>query len=290
MNVEGCWSTVICNAAERAAVGYQGPEWTLQCRLSSGHDGHHATDGDRGAAHIRRRWLEWTDFSEYPHSLLERDPCAVVGRAGEPCQFYQGHGGLHFYAPVASPSIPPVREPAATGLMSTSAPRVSGPSMPSTPSTPSPVPVPPTLAPQATGMHATGLHSATSHSGKYPLGTHASRAMPRRTPTDQAAPGPAPGRPAEYRGGHRSADEPSADAELADKRNSNGHKRIDTIERIDATIRESMELLESEQRSVATPTIAEDISASEAAMISDALLGVATAFERLAQAYQAIGR
>lgn len=263
MNVEGCWSTVICNASERAAVGYQGKDWALQCRLSSGHDGHHATDGDRGAAPVRRRWLEWTDFSEYPHSLLERDPCDVVGRGGEPCQFYLGHGGLHFYAPAA----PRPRE--------------------------EPAPPQDTAGAQLNGHRPSGPHTTGTHA----LGAHASRAMPPR-PRRTAEPGTRvhpTSHGTDYRGGHRLADEPSTESSPpgqstpARSPEVGEPRRSDAIDRIDDAIRESMELLETEQRSVAAPSGA-DVSAADAAAISDALFGVAEAFERLAQAYRLIGR
>lgn len=223
MNVDSCWSTVICNASERAAVGYTGREWALQCRLSSGHDGNHATDGDRNAPPVRRRWLEWTDFSEYPHSVHEHDPCPVAGRSGAPCQFHAGHGGMHFYAPGA-------------GLGS------SG----------------------SSGSSASTSISA-SMSGRVDdvVGTTTSSAK-------------------DYRGGHRLADGAAAPkSEPSGGLNGASHRRVDTIERIDETIRESMELLASE------PPSAEP---SGEILISEALRDVAAALERLAQAYRSVGR
>ncbi|GAB19756.1 hypothetical protein GOEFS_094_00550 [Gordonia effusa NBRC 100432] len=226
MNVEGCWSTVICNASERAAVGYLGRDWALQCRLSSGHDGNHATDGDSGAAPSRRRWLEWTDFSEYPHSLLERDPCPVYGRTGAACELFSGHGGLHFYAPAPSRTADQQSEPAS-----------QPPAMPSTPAT--------TTVP--------------------------------RSP--------------DYRGGHRMTDTSQPQPARVQTPELNGVelRRADTFDRIDATIRESMELLASERRAV-IPDASTEVDSAGAALISDALTDVAAAFERLAQAYRSVGR
>lgn len=213
MNIDSCWSTVICNASERAAVGYTGREWALQCRLSSGHDGNHATDGDRNAPPVRRRWLEWTDFSEYPHSVHEHDPCPVTGRSGAPCQFHAGHGGLHFYPPTPSGAGESVDVVGGIG-----------------------------------GVDGGGQTSIAK----------------------------------DYRGGHRLADRAAASkTDSTTGVNGASHRRVDTIERIDETIRESMELLAQE------PPVAEP--AAEIA-ISDALRDVAAALERLAQAYRSVGR
>ncbi|MFW0791041.1 hypothetical protein [Gordonia sp. CPCC 205333] len=255
MNVEGCWSTVICNASERAAVGYPGQEWALQCRLSSGHDGNHATDGDRGAAPTRRRWLEWTDFSEYPHSLLERDPCPVHGRTGAACELFVGHGGLHFYAPIPSRTVNQQPAPAPqASVAQASAPQST----------------PPPVAPQSTTPPA---------ASSAPAPTVAARGL-------------------DYRGGHRMIDtpqpkpEPQARPERGQTPELNGVEstRAETFDRIDATIRESMELLAADRRAINTPNASTDVRSADAALISDALVDVAAAFERLALAYRSAGR
>ncbi|MFE0748655.1 hypothetical protein [Gordonia sp. NPDC058843] len=99
MNGEGCWSTVVCRPAERAALGLSGDsDWLLQCRLAIGHRGNHATDASTHPRHDRRLWLEWNDFDDRAQSLIERNPCPVPSPEGAACVFFAGHGGPHFYA------------------------------------------------------------------------------------------------------------------------------------------------------------------------------------------------
>ncbi|MCG7633462.1 hypothetical protein MHN80_14195 [Gordonia McavH-238-E] len=99
MNGEGCWSTVVCRPAERAALGLSGDsDWLLQCRLAIGHRGNHATDASTHPRHDRRLWLEWNDFDDRAQSLIERNPCPVPSPEGAGCVFFAGHGGPHFYA------------------------------------------------------------------------------------------------------------------------------------------------------------------------------------------------
>lgn len=100
MNGEGCWSTVICTPEERATLGLTtASPWLLQCQLSAGHRGNHATDAGSGPRYGRRLWLEWNDFDDYAQSLIERNPCTVRSAQGAPCLFFEQHGGLHRYAP-----------------------------------------------------------------------------------------------------------------------------------------------------------------------------------------------
>lgn len=288
VNVEGCWSTVICNASERAAVGHTGPDWTLQCRLSQGHDGHHATDGDNGSPPVRRRWLEWTDFSEYAHSLLERDPCDVPGRNGEPCMFFAGHGGLHFYAPAAS-SAPP-----------------------------SPTPMPPRrggghripddyVFPREAASVPTSEPSSAELPFSEPFSTppEPRRSESRRSETRSPEP-----RRSESHGSEVRSSETRSERRLNGSVNgastSSAHSAVygstplngplnptrspaETMARIDATIRESLEVLDEGQRErVAHPDTGAE--AAELVQIGDALAGVAAALDRLAQAYRAVGR
>lgn len=99
MNSEGCWSTVVCSADERRALGLASTsEWLLQCRLAAGHRGNHATDASTRPRADRRLWLEWNDVDSHAQSLIERNPCPVPSPDGARCIFFHGHGGPHFYA------------------------------------------------------------------------------------------------------------------------------------------------------------------------------------------------
>ncbi|MCM3894452.1 MULTISPECIES: hypothetical protein [Gordonia] len=99
MDGQGCWSTVVCSAEERRALGLSGSsEWLLQCRLAAGHAGNHATDASTRPRSDRRLWLEWNDFDDRAQSLIERNPCPVPSPEGARCVFFNGHGGPHFYA------------------------------------------------------------------------------------------------------------------------------------------------------------------------------------------------
>ncbi|MGV9709442.1 hypothetical protein ACWDTI_02085 [Gordonia sp. NPDC003424] len=100
MNGEGCWSTVVCTQSERVALGVADrAEWLLKCRLTVGHGGNHATDASTRPRRDRRLWLEWNDFDDRAQSLIERKPCTVRSEVGAHCLFFEGHGGLHMYAP-----------------------------------------------------------------------------------------------------------------------------------------------------------------------------------------------
>lgn len=99
MDGQGCWSTVVCSAEERRALGLSGSsEWLLQCRLAAGHAGNHASDASTAPRSDRRLWLEWNDFDDRAQSLIERNPCPVPSPEGARCVFFNGHGGPHFYA------------------------------------------------------------------------------------------------------------------------------------------------------------------------------------------------
>lgn len=99
MNGEGCWSTVVCTPAERAALGLTGDsEWLLHCRLAAGHSGNHATDASPYPRSDRRLWLEWNDFDDRAQSLIERNPCTVHSLQGAPCLYFESHGGPHYFA------------------------------------------------------------------------------------------------------------------------------------------------------------------------------------------------
>ncbi|MGC5247097.1 hypothetical protein ACPXB3_09275 [Gordonia sp. DT219] len=99
MDSEGCWSTVVSSAAERRALGLpESAGWMLECRLSGGHRGNHATDGSLGPRGDRRLWLEWNDFDPRAQSLIERNPCPVHSAENAPCRYFYGHPGLHVYA------------------------------------------------------------------------------------------------------------------------------------------------------------------------------------------------
>ncbi|GGF18192.1 hypothetical protein [Williamsia phyllosphaerae] len=42
-------------------------------------------------------WLEWNDHEEHAQSLIDRMPC--TGGVGARCMLFEGHGGVHWYAP-----------------------------------------------------------------------------------------------------------------------------------------------------------------------------------------------
>ncbi|WP_253660914.1 hypothetical protein [Williamsia maris] len=45
----------------------------------------------------RRLWLEWNDREQHAQSLIDRMPC--TGGVGARCMLFEGHGGVHWYAP-----------------------------------------------------------------------------------------------------------------------------------------------------------------------------------------------
>ena len=95
---DGCWATVICSARERAELGDTSDNgWVLGCRLSIGHRGDHATDSENTPRYDRRLWLEWNDREQHAQSLIDRMPC--TGGVGARCMLFEGHGGVHWYAP-----------------------------------------------------------------------------------------------------------------------------------------------------------------------------------------------
>ncbi|MBT0567296.1 hypothetical protein [Williamsia sp. CHRR-6] len=95
---DGCWSTVICSAAERAQLGHTSDDaWVLSCRLSLGHGGDHASDAERVPRFDRRLWLQWNDVDPHAQSLIDRNPCS--GGVGARCMLFEGHAGAHWYAP-----------------------------------------------------------------------------------------------------------------------------------------------------------------------------------------------
>ncbi len=123
---DGCWSTVICSAHDRAELGNTSDNgWVLGCRLSIGHRGDHATDAESVPRYDRRLWLEWNDREQHAQSLIDRMPCR--GGVGARCMLFEGHGGVHWYAPTngyltsagtgrrrADESDPPARSNVAT--------------------------------------------------------------------------------------------------------------------------------------------------------------------------------
>lgn len=95
---DGCWATVICSAHDRTELGNTSDNgWVLGCRLSIGHRGDHATDAESVPRYDRRLWLEWNDHEEHAQSLIDRMPC--TGGVGARCMLFEGHGGVHWYAP-----------------------------------------------------------------------------------------------------------------------------------------------------------------------------------------------
>ncbi|WAC53633.1 hypothetical protein [Gordonia sp. SL306] len=128
MNGEGCWSTVVCTPAERAALGLTGQsEWLLHCRLAAGHQGNHATDASIRPRADRRLWLEWNDFDDHAQSLIERNPCSVRSPQGAACLYFESHGGAHFFAPSNGHAPTAVRGPQpATGQAPAQGPGQSG--------------------------------------------------------------------------------------------------------------------------------------------------------------------
>ncbi|GAC67040.1 hypothetical protein [Gordonia soli] len=128
MDGAGCWSTVVCTAQERAALGLTSDsEWLLTCRLGAGHRGNHATDASSRPRADRRLWLEWNDFDDHAQSLIERNPCSIRNPSGAACLYFEGHGGPHFYAPTNGHAPTAVRPPSqGTGPV----PPQAGPPMP----------------------------------------------------------------------------------------------------------------------------------------------------------------
>ncbi|MGZ8177913.1 hypothetical protein ACXVUM_08260 [Williamsia sp. SKLECPSW1] len=111
---DGCWSTVICTAAERAALGDTSVSgWVVDCRLSIGHRGDHASDAESVPRFDRRLWIQWNDADAHAQSLIERNPCAVP--AATPCILFEGHPGAHWFAPsnghAHRPAPPPQAPP-----------------------------------------------------------------------------------------------------------------------------------------------------------------------------------
>jgi hypothetical protein len=95
---DGCWSTVICTEAERAALGDTSVGgWVLNCRLSIGHRGDHASDAEAIPRFDRRLWIQWNDTDAHAQSLIERNPCSAP--AVSPCMLFEGHPGAHWFAP-----------------------------------------------------------------------------------------------------------------------------------------------------------------------------------------------
>ncbi|MYR07242.1 hypothetical protein GTV32_13405 [Gordonia sp. SID5947] len=163
MNGEGCWSTVVCTPAERSALGLTGQsEWLLHCRLTSGHQGNHATDASSRPRADRRLWLEWNDFDDHAQSLIERNPCSARSPQGAACLYFESHGGRHFFAPSNGHAPTAIRGPhPATGPTPAQGPGQSGEIPrpmprpgPAGPRTPAP-PAHPGQAPQSDRMRMT---------------------------------------------------------------------------------------------------------------------------------------
>ena len=130
MDGAGCWSTVVCTPAERAALGLTAQsEWLLRCRLAAGHPGNHATDASSHPRTDRRLWLEWNDFDDRAQSLIERNPCRFVNEYGLGCLFFEGHGGPHYVAPTNGHAKPrPTPPPAPSAPMPAAPMHPAGPS------------------------------------------------------------------------------------------------------------------------------------------------------------------
>ncbi|MBE7162427.1 MAG: hypothetical protein INR72_14385 [Williamsia herbipolensis] len=117
---DGCWSTVICTEAERAALGETSVGgWVLNCRLSIGHRGDHASDAEMVPRFDRRLWIQWNDTDAHAQSLIERNPCSAP--AVSPCMLFEGHPGAHWFAPsnghAPRPATPaPSPSPAQQGI------------------------------------------------------------------------------------------------------------------------------------------------------------------------------
>jgi hypothetical protein len=95
---DGCWSTVICTEAQRAALGNTSVGgWVLDCRLSIGHRGDHASDAETVPRFDRRLWIQWNDADAHAQSLIERNPCSAP--TVTPCMLFEGHPGAHWFAP-----------------------------------------------------------------------------------------------------------------------------------------------------------------------------------------------
>lgn len=118
---DGCWSTVICTEAERAALGDTSVGgWVLNCRLSIGHRGDHASDAEAVPRFDRRLWIQWNDSDAHAQSLIERNPCSAP--AVTPCLLFEGHPGAHWFAPsnghAPRPTPPPTHAPSASPAQS----------------------------------------------------------------------------------------------------------------------------------------------------------------------------
>ena len=107
---DGCWSTVICTEAERAALGETSVGgWVLNCRLSIGHRGDHASDAEQIPRFDRRLWIQWNDADAHAQSLIERNPCSAPAVA--PCMLFEGHPGAHWFAPSNGHAPRPAQSP-----------------------------------------------------------------------------------------------------------------------------------------------------------------------------------
>ncbi|NDZ95320.1 hypothetical protein G3I13_09050 [Streptomyces sp. SID6673] len=178
MNGEGCWSTVVCTPAERAALGLTGQsEWLLHCRLAAGHQGNHATDASIRPRADRRLWLEWNDFDDHAQSLIERNPCSVRSPQGAACLYFESHGGAHLFAPSNGHAPTAVRGPRPTGQAPAQGPGQSGeiprpmprpgppaPRTPAPPTHPGQVPQQPDRMRMTTDTHIPVVRTATPES------------------------------------------------------------------------------------------------------------------------------
>ncbi|MFW0794327.1 hypothetical protein AAFP30_10990 [Gordonia sp. CPCC 205515] len=259
MNGEGCWSTVVCTSAERTALGLTGrSDWLLNCRLSSGHGGNHATDAGTRPRHDRRLWLEWNDFADHAQSLIERNPCTVRSQFGAHCQFFEGHGGAHYFA--TSNGHPTAGH---RGAQTGQARAAAGPSTGSRPTVRrDPVGPPghadrvrtttdsdiPAVRPSATAPGTPAIAAASESDGKYA-----------------------------YRGGRRSTNaEPPADSAPRVSRHLLPDRAV--AEHGEATV-------STDERAEATVSTDETETAGDGRLaVADALSEVATALEKLAVA------
>ncbi|GAB36897.1 hypothetical protein [Gordonia otitidis] len=213
MDGQGCWSTVVCSAEERRALGLSGSsEWLLQCRLAAGHAGNHATDASTRPRSDRRLWLEWNDFDDRAQSLIERNPCPVLSPEGARCVFFNGHGGPHFYARTNG-HVPAVnngaRRPAASGRM---------PVQGNTP------PPPQARRPERSGPSTGDLPVAAANAGSHRLDEPRGQSV-REVPPAQHSLASQPTPSHAYRGGRRStnAEPPATPMPIV-----NRHQAVDT--------------------------------------------------------------
>ncbi|MGC5259162.1 hypothetical protein ACPXCG_22705 [Gordonia sp. DT218] len=231
MNGEGCWSTVVCTPAERAALGLTGQsEWLLHCRLAAGHQGNHATDASVRPRADRRLWLEWNDFDDHAQSLIERNPCSVRSPQGAACLYFASHGGQHFFAPSNGHAPTEIRGPhPATGQTPTQGPGQSGeiprpmprpgppgPRTPAPPAHPGQAPHQPDRMRMTTDTHIPVVRTAAQQSATQGSATQESSSQDAartggRPASRPAAPVPgahanAGGRHDGYRPGRRSTD------------------------------------------------------------------------------------